>query len=60
MPLNPTPNLIHHLFSHMTSHGVGSGSSLLPASYGHKEVAAGDNMHQTLLHPQTARKTPSF
>ena len=39
VPLDPTPNLVHHLFSHMTSHGVGGGSGLLPAFYGHKEVA---------------------
>src|SRR6266576_2669509 len=39
VPLDPAPNLVHHLFSHMTSHGVGCGSGLLPAFYGHKEVA---------------------
>ena len=26
MPLDPAPNLVHHRFSHMTSHGVGGGS----------------------------------
>lgn len=39
MQLDPAPNLVHHLSSHMTSHLVGVGSGLLPAFYGHKEVA---------------------
>src|SRR6266446_3604042 len=39
VPLDPASNLVHHLFSHMTSHGVGGGSGLLSAFYGHKEVA---------------------
>src|SRR5947209_15666197 len=47
VPLDPVPNLVHHLFSHMTSHGVGGGSSLLPACYGHKEVAEA-GIHDTL------------
>jgi hypothetical protein len=37
--LDPTSDLVHYLFSHMTGHGVGGGSGLLPAFYGHKEVA---------------------
>src|SRR6266487_4456784 len=50
VPLDPAPNLVHHLFSHMTSHGVGGGSGLLPTFDGHKEVAeAGiqDKLHVT-------------
>ncbi|MFL5664334.1 MAG: hypothetical protein ACJ8BW_23765, partial [Ktedonobacteraceae bacterium] len=39
VPLDPAPNLVHYRFSHMTSHGVVGGSSLLPAFDGHKEVA---------------------
>src|SRR2546421_7916980 len=39
VPLDPAPNLVHHLFSHMTSHSVGCGSGLFPAFYRHKEVA---------------------
>src|SRR5579863_5541565 len=50
VPLDPSPNLVHHLFSHMTSHVVGGGSGLLPALNGHKEVAETrihDKLHVT-------------
>jgi len=39
MLLDPDPNLVYHLVSHMTSHGIGDGSGLLTAFYGYKEVA---------------------
>src|ERR1700693_3035079 len=39
VPLDPAPNLVHHHVRHMTSHGIGGGSGLLAAFYGHKEVA---------------------
>ena len=52
MLLDPVPNLIHDLFSDMTCYAVGGGSGLLPAFYGHKEVAeAGiqDKLHVAAL-----------
>jgi len=38
VPLDPAPNLVHYLSSHMAGYGVGGWSSLLSAFDRHKEV----------------------
>src|SRR5271167_2949466 len=60
VPLDPAPNLVHNLFSHMTSHGVCGGSGLLPAFYGHKEVAEGGIHFKLHVAAPTQRVLPDL
>ena len=60
VPLDPAPNLVHYLPSHMAGHGVGGRSSLLSTFDRHKEVAQARIQDEAYVVALTQRILPDL